>query len=173
MDIFEFAMQKEKAAEEFYTELAEKCHSKGLENIYRRLAQAESKHYQIVGKMQSQENLDADADILDDIGVVFNKMAADPDEMLNLDYDQVRIYEKAREIEKESIDLYAEKAAEETDSRRAAIFRKLAEEERKHYAIVDQLVETVILPQQWVENGEFSHILEKERGTAYYPDMSG
>lgn len=171
MDIFEFAMQKEKAAEEFYNGLAEQSHSEGLKNIYSRLAKAESNHYQVVNKMRSDETMPTDTDILDDIGAVFNKMATQKDEMLNLDYDQVRAYEKAREIEKDSIDMYTEKAAEETDSRRAEILSRLAEEEKKHYAIVDQIVETVILPQQWVENGEFSHILEKERGTSYYPDM--
>jgi len=171
MDIFEFAKKKEKDAEAFYKDLAQKSNSEGLKNIYTKLANAESKHYEVVDKMKQNDNLPEETDILEDVGTIFNKMSREKDELLSLDYDQVRAYEKARDIEKESVDLYTEKAAEETDEHRSEIFRKLAEEEKKHYALVDQLIETIILPQQWVENGEFSHILEKERGTAYYPDL--
>ena len=171
MDIFEFAKKKEKDAEAFYKDLAQKSNSEGLQTIYTKLAKAEAKHYEVVEKMEQNDSVPEETDLLEDVGVIFNKMSRSRDEMLNLDYDQVRVYEKARDIEKESIDLYTEKAAEEADEHKADIFRKLAEEEKKHYALVDQLIETVILPQQWVENGEFSHILEKERGTAYYPDL--
>ena len=171
MNIFEFAMQKEKDAEAFYRDLAAKSNSEGLKNIYTRLANAETRHYEVVKQMQDKETDASDTDILDDVGTIFNKMSRNKDELLNLDRQQVQVYEKARAIEKESIDLYSEKARESDNPEHRKIFKKLAEQEKKHYAIVDQLVRVVILPEQWVENGEFSHILEKQRGDAYYPEF--
>lgn len=171
MNIFDFAMQKEKDAEAFYRDLAENSNSEGLKNIYNYLVNAETQHYDVVKHMKEHEKTDTETGILGDVGTIFNKMSRSKDELLKLDRQQVRVYEKARAIEKESIDLYTEKARETENPDHKRIFRQLAEQEKMHYAIVDQLVETVILPETWVENGEFSHILEKQRGDAYYPDI--
>lgn len=171
MNIFEFAMQKEKDAEAFYRDLAESSNSEGLKKIYNYLANAETQHYDVVKHMKEREKTDTETDILGDVATIFNKMSRSKDELLKLDRQQVRVYEKARAIEKESIDLYTEKARETENPDHKRIFQQLAEQEKMHYAIVDQLVETVILPETWVENGEFSHILEQQRGDAYYPDI--
>ncbi len=171
MNIFDFAMEKEKKAEAFYRDLAAKSKSEGLKNIYTRLADAETRHYGVVKHMKENEIIDSDTDILNDVGTIFNKMSRNKDELLSLDRQQVQVYEKARDIEKESIDLYTEKARETDNPEHKKIFQKLADQEKIHYAIVDQLVSIVILPEQWIENGEFSHILEKQRGDAYYPDL--
>ncbi|MFO7820890.1 MAG: ferritin family protein [Lentisphaeria bacterium] len=170
MNIFDFAMQKEKDAEAFYRDLAERSNSKGLNNIYTHLADAESKHCAVVKHMKEHKSEPAYTNIMDDVATVFNKMSSNKDELLKLDRQQVRVYEKAREIEKESIDLYTAKANETENPEHKQILQQLAEQEKMHYAIVDQLVEAVLIPETWVENGEFSHILEEQRGDAYYPD---
>ena len=54
MDIFEFAMEKEKFSEDYYQNLAKKTNQKGLKNICKMLAEEESKHYQVVQKMQNE-----------------------------------------------------------------------------------------------------------------------
>jgi rubrerythrin len=54
MDIFEFAMDKEKFSEDYYRELAEKTNNPGLKNICTMLAEEEAKHYHIVRKMQNE-----------------------------------------------------------------------------------------------------------------------
>ena len=51
MDIFQFAMEKEKLSEDYYRQLAEKTDHKGLKNIFNMLAGEESKHYKIVEQM--------------------------------------------------------------------------------------------------------------------------
>ena len=171
MNIFDFAMKKEKDAEAFYRELAQNSNSEGLKSIFTYLADAEVQHFDVVKHMKEHTSVsDADTEILNKVGTSFNKMEKDTDAMLKMDRRQVQVYEKARQIEKESVDLYTEKAEETDNPEHEKIFRRLAEQEKMHYAIVDQLVETVILPEQWVENGEFSHILEQQRGDAYYPE---
>ena len=48
MDIFEFAMEKEKYAEHFYRELADRTDNTGLKSILNMLAGEEVKHYETV-----------------------------------------------------------------------------------------------------------------------------
>jgi len=44
MDIFEFAMEKEKLARDYYRELAERAPNTGLQSILKMLADEEAKH---------------------------------------------------------------------------------------------------------------------------------
>ncbi len=53
MDIFEFAMEKEKYAEQYYRQLAEKVDHTGLKSILAMLADEEAKHFQTVQQMKA------------------------------------------------------------------------------------------------------------------------
>ena len=48
MDIFEFAIEKEQLAEQYYRKLAQKTSNKGFTNIFNMLADEEVKHQQII-----------------------------------------------------------------------------------------------------------------------------
>ena len=65
---------------------------------------------------------------------------------------------KAQDIEKESREFYLQKADEVQDHCQKGIFRKLAEEENKHYFLLDNIIEFVSRPEQWLENAEFHHL---------------
>ena len=52
MDIFEFAMDKEQFAEQYYRKLAESAPHKGLVSIFTMLADEEHTHYEVILKMK-------------------------------------------------------------------------------------------------------------------------
>ena len=54
MDIFEFAMEKEKFSEEYYRDLANRANHLGLKNILTMLADEEAKHYRTVEQMRTE-----------------------------------------------------------------------------------------------------------------------
>ncbi|MHC4126322.1 MAG: ferritin-like domain-containing protein [Planctomycetota bacterium] len=160
MDIFEFAMQKEKLSEQHYRELAGKTDKAGLKNIFIMLADEESKHYEAIRQMKTKtpEQI-TDTDVLSESKDIFEHMSGQKD---NYDYNakQLSIYEQARQHEKNSMDFYLEKAGQVEDPRQKEIFKKLAAEEKKHYFLLDNIIDFLSRPEQWLENAEFCHLEE-------------
>jgi len=73
---------------------------------------------------------------------------------------QVKLYEKAQDIEKKSEDFYRQKAGEVEQQYQREIFLALAEEEKKHYFLLENIIQFVSRPQTWLENAEFYHLDE-------------
>lgn len=166
MDIFEFAMQKEKYSEDYYRELASKIGNKGLKNIFNMLADEEAKHYKIVQQIRTQIPLKiTDTPVLKNAKKVFEKMRGSTENFnppnvwrVKFDISELQLYEKARDIEQESKDFYLEKAEEVADTHQKEIFKKLANEEQKHFIILENICDFVAKPQSFLENAEFHHI---------------
>jgi rubrerythrin len=154
MDIFQFAMEKEKLSEDYYRQLAEKTGNKGLKNICNMLADEESKHKRIVEQMS--QNIPAEVTqttVLGDAKEIFEKMRQSA-ENFNFDISELELYQKARDIEKESRSFYLEKAEELKDSSQKEIFKKLADEEQKHFVLLEKICDFVARPQWFLENAE-------------------
>jgi len=159
MNIFEYAMQMEKDGEEYYRQMAGKTANKGLQAILTMLADEEVKHYKTIEKMQTQEPHIEDATILSDVRNIFVQIK-ESGESFDFDIQQTELYRKARDIEKNSRDFYTEKANEVTEEYQRELFLKLADEERKHYVLLDNIIEFVSKPEYWLENAEFFHLEE-------------
>jgi rubrerythrin len=158
MDIFEFAMQKEKYSEDFYRDLAGKTENKGLQTIFTMLADEEAHHYKIVEQMRTGEPEEVvKADVLADAKDIFQRMRAGA-EKFDFDASQIDVYKKAQAIEKQSMDFYLEKALEVSNDRQKDIFTKLADQEKKHYFLLENIIDFVSRPETWLENAEFCHL---------------
>ncbi len=160
MNIFDFAIEKEKLSENYYRTLAQKTGHKGLRNIMLMLADEEAKHIQVV--TQLKENIEpelAQSALLVNVKAVFQKMR-DAADKFDLNVSEIEMYQKAREIEQQAKSFYQEKADEVEDMAQKKIFNLLAAEEQKHYFLLDNIVEFVSRPQQWLEDAEFFHLEE-------------
>lgn len=71
-------------------------------------------------------------------------------------------YSKACAIEKNSQAFYQEKAEQAEEGHIREIFQRLAKEEARHLAIMENIVEFVSRPEpgNWLENAEFHHLEE-------------
>lgn len=157
MDIFEFAMEKEKYAEHFYRELAERTDSTGLKNILNMLAGEEVKHYDTVQTMQTQAvGQVTTTSVLKNAEEMFNKMKKGA-ETFDFEAGEVNLYRKACDIEKQSRQFYLQKAGEVTDDGQKAIFKQLAEEENKHLVLVQRLCDFVAKPETFLDDAEMYH----------------
>jgi rubrerythrin len=154
MDIFQFALEKEKFSEEYYRQLAGKTNNKGLKNICNMLADEENKHQRIVEQMSQKIPVEAaQTHVLGNAKEVFEKMRQSA-EKFNFDISELELYQKARDIEKESRSFYLEKAEELKDSSQKEIFKKLADEEQKHFVLLEKICDFVARPQWFLENAE-------------------
>lgn len=164
MDIFQFAMEKEKLSENFYHQIAEKSSHSGIRNICSMLAAEESKHFKIIQQMKewTPETV-TDTDVISDGIKMFEQIRKSAENLVFGD-DELELYEKARQIERESIDFYKSKAEQSENQPQKILFLKLAAEERKHYILVDNLCELVQKPKIYLENAEFTHIQDYADG---------
>ncbi|MHC4519325.1 MAG: ferritin-like domain-containing protein [Planctomycetota bacterium] len=157
MDIFEFAMEKEKYAEQYYRELADKADHAGLKKILTMLAEDEVRHYQAVERMKSDApGAITETPALAGAKEVFEKMRRGA-EKFDFHISEVDLYRKARDIEAEGKKFYLQKVQEVEDPGQKEILKKLAEEEDKHLMLVQSLCDFVSTPETFLENAEFSH----------------
>jgi rubrerythrin len=172
MDIFQFAMDKEKYSEEFYRHLAERTSNAGLRNILMMLAGEEVKHYHVVERMKAETRAEGhglpgqevtDTPVLANAKAIFEKMRSSMDRF-DFDVSEADLYRKACDIEEQSRDFYLEKAEEAENPAHKALFRKLAEEEEKHWRIVEGIRSFVAQPETYLENAEFDHIEDYAEG---------
>jgi rubrerythrin len=159
MNIFEFAMEKEKYSEDYYRRLADKLSNKGLGTVFNMLADEEAKHYKIVSDTKEDIAPDlAETTVLSDAKDVFEKMRESA-QNFNFNISQAELYRKALNIEKQSRDFYLEKANEVAEAQKE-IFLKLADEEKKHFFLLENIIDFVSRPETWLENAEFYHLDE-------------
>ncbi len=159
MNILEFAMEKEKYSEDYYRQLAGKSNNKSLETVFNMLADEEAKHYKIVSDMKKDVAPDlAETTVLSDAKDVFAKMRESAQDF-NFDVNQTELYRKAQNIEKQSRDFYLEKA-NEVEKTQKGIFLKLADQEKKHYFLLQNIIDFVSRPETWLENAEWYHLDE-------------
>ncbi|MCR4293397.1 MAG: ferritin family protein [Candidatus Kuenenia sp.] len=160
MDIYEYAMQMEKDGETYYRELVEKVDNKGLKKIFTMLADAEVIHYNLFLKVKKNSVIHmTDTPILSNVKNIFAKMKEEKD-TFGVTASQVALYKKAQDIEKKSQVFYLEKADEVNIPSQREIFLKIAEEEKKHYLILENIINFVSRPQTWLENAEWYHLDE-------------
>ena len=159
MNIFEYAMQMEKDGENYYRQLAQQTANIGLKTILTMLADEEVKHYDALGQMETRKPQMAETKILTDAKNLFVQIK-ESNEKFGFDIGQTELYKNAQDIEKKSRDFYLEKANEVEEEYQKEIFLRLAEEEKKHFFLLENIIEFVSRPETWLEDAEFYHLEE-------------
>jgi len=157
MNIFIYAMQMEKDGENYYRQLAQSAGNKGVKTIFTMLAEEEVKHFNIVKDVKASiTQTVTDTPLLDNAKNIFIQIQQ-AGEKLSFDVKQTELYKKAQDIEEKSRKFYLE-AAQKVGREQKQIFLKLAEEEKKHYFLLENIIQFVSRPEQWLENAEFYHL---------------
>ena len=161
MNIYDYAIKMEKDGEIFYRDQAKKTNNAALVSILNVLADSEVKHYKTLEQMKNKDkeaNI-ADTEVLKSAKNIFSDMK-DKGENLNLNADEITFYEESKEIEQKAYKFYLEKAGEVENEHYKQIFMELAEEEKKHVVLMENIIEFLSHPISWVENAEFNHMDE-------------
>ncbi|RPH34885.1 rubrerythrin [bacterium] len=157
MDIFQFALEKEKYSEQFYRDLANRTNYAGLRNIFTMLADEEVKHYHVVQHMEAEApHAISETPILTHAREIFEKMRGSS-RKFDFNITEADLYRKACDIEEESERFYLDRAEEVEDPAQKEVFKKLAAEEHKHWIIVDNIRSFVARPETFLENAEMFH----------------
>jgi len=162
MNIYEYAMKVEKDGERYYRELATKTDNVGVQSILTMLAEEEVKHYIVFDKMNNNQAIPTqpNIDIFQHTKNIFEKMQKE-NKTPSFTKDQIEFYKSALRSEESSYKFYTEKASMLEDGEQKKAFLRIAEEEKAHYILLENLVEYVSAPESWVESAEFNHLSEK------------
>jgi len=104
-----------------------------------------------------KENLKGElpeATILRDVKNIFVTIKG-TGELSSINYSQTELYKKAQDIEKKSEDFYLNKAKEVEDMSQKGILLKIAGEENNHYLILENIINFISRPDEWLENAEW------------------
>ncbi len=157
MNIFDYAMQMEKDGEELYRDLAQKSGDEGIKRIFNMLADDEVKHYRALEDMKKEKEQEiTDTTVLSDAKNIFSQLKEEG--KFEYELPQLELYKKAQDLEKKTESFYREKAEEAGKEYQKEMLLKIAEEEKKHYFLLDNMIEFVSRPQTWLENAEFYHL---------------
>lgn len=161
MDIYQFAMKMEKDGENYYRELGKKTNHEGIRHILTFLANEEMKHYKVVEQLNREVKHPsmAEENVFNTVKNIFVRMK-ESEQDIHFDISEADLYRKAQKIEKESRQFYLEKAEEVEGETQKQLLLRLAEEEKKHEFIMENLVEFITRPDTWLENAEWYHLDE-------------
>lgn len=158
MNVFDLAMEMEKDGEKYYRHLVEKTTNSGMKNILNMLAEDEVKHFQVLQKLKTSSQVELlSTPILSGSKNIFQQLY-DNKNWDDIPVNQIDLYKKAREIETRSFNFYMEKARANTDPATQKMFFLIAEEEKRHEFLLDNIIQFVSRPQTWLENAEFNHL---------------
>ncbi len=158
-EILDYAIQLEIEGESFYRDLAAKSGISGLKTILNWLADEEVKHRRTFEEMKAGNAVQlTKSTLFGDVKSVFQEMADSKEELASI--PQPELYRQAQEIETKSRKLYLDKAEETDNPGYKEVFLKIADEEEKHYLLLEKIINFVSRPQTWLEDAEFNQLEE-------------
>jgi rubrerythrin len=160
MNVFEFALKMEIDGKAHYEELAAGTTVTGLKNIFLRLAADEQKHYDTFVAIRDKATVVmTDSTVIDEAKNVFQGLMTDKSVVGGLGKD-LDGYRYAMKIEADSVRLYEDMATKEASPETTRLIRRIADEEKKHFNIMENLYDFVLAPQNYLAWGEFSNLKE-------------
>ncbi|MCM2358825.1 MAG: ferritin family protein [Geobacteraceae bacterium] len=160
MNVFDFAMRMEEEHRAYYDKLAAEAKSKGLKTIFTLLADSEREHQGHLMLLKAgTDPMQAWSMTLEraqkHISELVDNLA--PADILQSDYDG---YRHAIRTEEMSIKLYEKLANQESNRGAAELLRRMADEERHHLEVMENIYEFVEAPRTYLAWGEFSNLRE-------------
>ena len=160
MDILEFAMQMELDGKAFYEKGMERAENPSVKKIFKMLAEEEHRHYHVFKKLVSGEKTNAAVDLapsgatLKEVKNIFKEMTDAGKESLEGDTTK-ELWTEALEVEKKAEKMYREAAEKETDTHRKDILTKIADEEKTHIYLIDNLISFLADPETFVASQNY------------------
>ena len=161
MDVFETAMKMEQDGRQYYLDNAAKTDDPTFKRVLMELAGDELKHYNIFKAMRDHQPAEYKSDetttIFATVKNVFETLKAEGKDF-SAATNALHVWETAREVEKKAEAFYREKAAGLTDEKQKAILEAIADEEHRHWVSLEQVMQFLDHPRQWLEDAEWSKL---------------
>jgi len=162
-DVFEFAMQMEQDGKAYYEKMASETDVPALKKILTGLADDEQRHYNIfkllkdnhgndLGELAGKTTL-----ITSTTKNVFQELKDSSADVIPQE-NVIAVWKQAQDVEKKSEDFYREKAREVDDPKGKEMLIRIADEEAKHWNVIESVLQFLNKPNTYLENAEFSNL---------------
>lgn len=149
MNIFDFAMKMELQGKACYESMAASTRMAGLRTIFLGLAADEQKHYDVLRELKAGNEWPmADSTMLERARTVFAELL-DRREGVEELHEDLDAYKLGLKMEEESIALYEGQAKKEDDPDLVQLYLRLANEEKKHFTILENVCDFVTRPRYY------------------------
>jgi len=161
MNVLDFAMTMEEDGKAYYEKLARETSHPGLKTIFSDLALDEQKHYAIFRELKAKGSAPAmqASEIIGKTKNVFAKLSNQAG-FSQGGKDDLAAYHHAMKVEADSFRLYEKAASEEQDPAVKQLLLQIAEEEHKHFNVLENVYQFVNAPNQHLAWAEFSNLDE-------------
>ena len=126
------------------------------------LIKAEENHYEIFEALQNKHNVPVVKTSMVEVKNVFTEMKANGEKIIE-SKEHLDFYEKVREIEVKAEKYFRDHAISakaDGDDKLYKIFTDLADEEKRHVILMEELVKMTSRPTQWLDNAEWNNMEE-------------
>jgi rubrerythrin len=163
--IWQLAKDVELQGKALYESLAESTLVKGLSDVFSLLAREEQRHYIIFEKLGKNMPVEFGVSELAsfDIPGIFRTVAAEMqhgDEALKALDDAETGCRKALLLENNSIEAYRKMQVDSLNGMQKNALSLIIGEEKHHVTIIENLIEFIHRPKEWLENAEVNHHTE-------------
>lgn len=161
MNIFDFAMQMEKDGKEYYEKLASQSDLPGLKTIFSQLAADEQTHFEIFQQLKAGGTLpqQPESKALETAENIFSQLPAAGQTLKTLG-GSLAAYQHGMKVEASSLRFYEEAAEKEENPEIRALLLKVAEEEQKHFNILENIYQFINAPSEYLPGAEVSNVEE-------------
>ena len=159
MNPYDFAIQMSRDGEKFFLNLTQQVKKPGLRKILVMLANDQVVHCRDFEQMKKAEGTTLpDARSLTGALNPFAQRLKrlNLGERLNENLPPEELYRRGQALDKECEDFYRKRAGRVKDLRLKQAFLGIAEEQRKHYFSLENLINFIMEPQQGLEDAEWN-----------------
>jgi rubrerythrin len=162
MNIIDFAIQMELDGMTFYEKSAQQTDQPELAKVLRILADEEKRHYNVFKRMKGASSEEARREYessspgLSATRNIFHDLV-EQRKYSSMGSGAREIWTTALKLEEQSEKLYREESAKETDATRKFLLDKIADEERNHIYLVDNMLSFMADPQGFSDSADFKN----------------
>ncbi len=166
MGILDFAMQMELDGRAFYKNGAAGTTNPQIKQIFETLAEEEHRHYQVFKKLRDGDST-SPADLAPAGATVaafksiFRQMVESGKQTLAGDTKR-DLWKDAREVEIKSEKMYRDAAAAEADPTKKDMLNRIAEEEKAHIYLIDNMIQFLSDPNSFAASQDYKSFMSWE-----------
>ncbi|MBN1549891.1 ferritin family protein [bacterium] len=159
MDFFVIAQKMETEGKAYYEKMAAETPIAELKGVFAFLAHEEQRHYNLFHALAQKSELpkkDNENSLAEKIKEIFGQLTTSFS-VPEIIYDYQAAYNKALQMERESVKYYTE-ALESAEPDQKAVLEIIIKEENAHVKLIESLIDFVENPKVWLENSEWHHL---------------
>lgn len=160
-DIIQIALETEKSGAEYFGSLAEKCaYNEGVKNILQMLAKEQKRQIVALEEWTDKQSGDCENPVFFEASRGILKDLQAKLQEFTCSIDHLSLYEHARDIQRRALTNYKDALGDMQNEHYVAFLQDMVAQKEKQIILLDNIIELLLRPEQWVESPEFTKLDE-------------